>query len=241
MKELIVYFRGFHFLSVFLRLGLALLFGGLIGLERGSRHKAAGFRTYMLVCLGATLTMLLGQYQSYMLDSLWADTAAITGSRPDMTRFSAQVINGIGFLGAGTIIVTGHQAVKGLTTAAALWASACMGLVIGTGYYECVFLGFLLMFFCMRLLTPLETSLIERSRNMNLYMEFESLDDVRTIAACLRKNGIHIYDIDLEHGKKEEYQYPSAIFTLRLGSHQAHARIIASLFELEHIKLIEEV
>lgn len=117
---------------------MALFFGGLIGMERGSRHKAAGFRTYMLVCLGAALTMLLGQYQSEMLDVYWIECANVTGMRTDVTRFSAQVINGIGFLGAGTIIVTGHQAVKGLTTAAALWASACMGLVIGAGYYECV-------------------------------------------------------------------------------------------------------
>ena len=241
MKELLFYLREFHFSSVFLRLILSLLFGGLIGLERGSRHKAAGFRTYMLVCLGATLTMLLGQYQSYMLDYLWSASAAVVGARTDITRFSAQVINGIGFLGAGTIIVTGHQAVKGLTTAAALWASACMGLVIGAGYYECVLLGFLLIFLCVRMLTPIETYLIEKARNMNLYIEFESVDDVRAIAACLREHGIHIYDIDLERGKKEDYRYPSAVFSLRLEDRQPHAQVISALFGLEHIKLIEEV
>ena len=241
MNDIVIYLREFNLAAVFLRLVLSLFFGGLIGLERGSRHKAAGFRTYMLVCLGATLTMLLGQYQSYMLDTIWAGNAALAGARTDMTRFSAQVINGIGFLGAGTIIVTGHQAVKGLTTAAALWASACMGLVIGAGYYECVLLGFFLIFICVRLLNPLETYLVEKSRNMNLYIEFASMDDVRTIAACLREHSIHIYDIDLEHGKKEEYRYPSAVFSLRLGKRQTHAIIIAALFELEHIKLIEEV
>ena len=241
MRELLVYLREFHMASVALRLGLALLFGGMIGLERGSRHKAAGFRTYMLVCLGATLTMLLGQYQVYMLETAWAQSVAFAAARTDMTRFSAQVINGIGFLGAGTIIVTGHQAVKGLTTAAALWASACMGLVIGAGYYECVLLCFFLMFVAMRLLDPLETYLVERSRNMNLYIAFASMDDVRTIAACLRENGVHIYEIDLERGKQEEYLYPSGVFSLRLESRQSHTRVIAALFALDQIKLIEEV
>lgn len=241
MSDTISFLREINLWSVILRLIMALFFGGLIGMERGNRHKAAGFRTYMLVCLGAALTMLLGQYQSEMLDVYWIECANVTGMRTDVTRFSAQVINGIGFLGAGTIIVTGHQAVKGLTTAAALWASACMGLVIGAGYYECVFLGFVLIFFCVRILNPIETHLIEKSRNMNLYIEFESMDDVRAIAACLREYSIHIYDIDLEHGKKEEYRYPSAVFTLRLNDKRSHAGIIAALFKLEHIKLIEEV
>ena len=241
LNEFLLYLREFNIVSVLLRLFLALLFGGLLGLERVSRHKAAGLRTYMLVCLGATLTMLLGQYQSYMLDTAWAGAVAQVGMRTDISRFSAQVINGIGFLGAGTIIVTGHQAVKGLTTAAGLWASACMGLVIGAGFYECVLLGIILMFLCMRLLTPIETHLIEKSRNMNLYIEFESMEDVRTIAGRLREHGVHIYDIDLERGKKEEERNPSAVFSLRLEQRQSHTRIIAALFELEHIKLIEEV
>ena len=241
MNEFLLYLREFNIVSVLLRLFLALLFGGLLGLERVSRHKAAGLRTYMLVCLGATLTMLLGQYQSYMLDTAWAGAVAQVGMRTDISRFSAQVINGIGFLGAGTIIVTGHQAVKGLTTAAGLWASACMGLVIGAGFYECVLLGIILMFLCMRLLTPIETHLIEKSRNMNLYIEFESMEDVRTIAGRLREHGVHIYDIDLDRGKKEEERNPSAVFSLRLEQRQSHTRIIAALFELEHIKLIEEV
>ena len=109
-----------------------------IGLERGRKGRAAGFRTYMLVCLGAALTMLLGQYEFEMLNFHWQSLSG--GQTTDVTRFSAQVINGVGFLGAGTIIVTGRQEVKGLTTAAGLWASACVGLAIGAGFYECVLL-----------------------------------------------------------------------------------------------------
>jgi len=239
LTELIVYIREFNIASVLLRLILASFFGGLVGLERGKRHKAAGFRTYMLVCIGATLTMILGQYpyNSYGISSAMVNI----GVKPDVTRLSAQVINGIGFLGAGSIIVTGHQAVKGLTTASALWASACMGLVIGAGYYECVLLGFLLIIFCITLLNPIESYLIGQSRNMNLYVELKSLDDVRTAASYLRSKDIHIYDIDIEKGKSEEYRYPSAVFSLRLEKRQSHTEVITAMFEQQYIKYIEEI
>ena len=89
-----------------------------------------------------------------------------------MSRFGAQVINGIGFLGAGTVLVTSQKEVKGLTTAAALWASACMGLAIGAGFYECVILGFVLIFMVTKLLPIFEAYLIENSTFMSLNIEF---------------------------------------------------------------------
>ena len=109
MIEALDYLRGLNTVSVLLRLVLAMLFGGMIGLERGRKGRAAGFRTYMLVCLGEALTMLLSQYEYYMVTHDWAELAAEIGLRTDVSRFGAQVVNGIGFLGAGTIIVTGHQ------------------------------------------------------------------------------------------------------------------------------------
>ena len=114
MKETLVFLREFHIYSVALRLLLAMFCGGFIGFERARKRRAAGFRTYLLVCLGAALTMLLGQYEYQMLSGPWAEIAAGVGTRVDVARFGAQVINGIGFLGAGTIIVTGRQEVKGL-------------------------------------------------------------------------------------------------------------------------------
>ena len=104
--------RELNTVSILFRLALAMLFGGLIGLERGRKRRAAGFRTYMLVSLGAALTMLLGQYNFLMLETDWAALAAELGVKTDVSRFGAQVINGIGFLGAGTIIVTNRQEVK---------------------------------------------------------------------------------------------------------------------------------
>ena len=167
--------------SVLLRLVLAMLFGGLIGLERVRKRRPAGFRTYMLVCMGAALTVILSQYEFFMVTNGWSELAAEIGLRTDVSRFGAQVINGIGFLGAGTIIVTGKQEVKGLTTAAGLWASACMGLAIGAGFYECVGLCFALIFLVIRLLPFIENAIIENARNMNIYVEFQSIGAGRSV------------------------------------------------------------
>ena len=110
---------------VLLRLVLASLCGGLIGVERGMKGQAAGSRTFSLVCMGAALAMLTNGYIFKHL----------AGGAGDVTRMAAQVISGIGFLGAGTIMMTSHNHVKGLTTAAALWVTAAVGNAIGCGFY----------------------------------------------------------------------------------------------------------
>ena len=140
------------FWETVVRLILATVCGGMIGIERGRKHRPAGFRTHMIVCIGAALTMVLSVYISDMIVNVWKlEESQI---KIDVSRLGAQVIHGIGFLGAGTIIVTGRQQIKGLTTAAGLWASACMGLAIGAGFYigalvACIFMGF-----CVSMLWP---------------------------------------------------------------------------------------
>ena len=106
------FLREMTFGSVVLRLVLAMFFGGVLGIERQTKRRPAGFRTYMLVCLGATLTMLLGQYEYTQLITSWADHAAQIGTKIDVSRFGAQVINGIGFLGAGVILKDGTKVIK---------------------------------------------------------------------------------------------------------------------------------
>ena len=127
-------FYEINLLSVSLRLILALLFGGIIGLERGSNRHPAGFRTHILVCVGAALAMMTNQFILQQFD---------TG---DPARLGAQVITGVGFLGVGTILVTGRHKIKGLTTAAGLWASACLGLAIGIGFYSGAIVAALIIF-----------------------------------------------------------------------------------------------
>ena len=120
------FIRDMDFLAVMCRLLLAMLCGGVIGIEREYKRRPAGFRTHILICLGASMTTLTSQY-------LFLTMHMFT----DVGRLGAQVIAGIGFIGAGTIIVTKRKRVKGLTTAAGLWTSAIIGLVCGAGYVEC--------------------------------------------------------------------------------------------------------
>ena len=125
MNDILNYLREFNIVSMILRLALAFLCGGMIGMERGKRGRAAGLRTHILVCLGAAMTVMTGLFavQTLKVNS-------------DPLRIGAQVISGIGFLGVGTILITGNTHVKGLTTAAGLWTTAAIGLAIGIGYYE---------------------------------------------------------------------------------------------------------
>ena len=113
--------REVTYLAVALRIFAVVFIGGILGLERGMKHRPAGLRTYMLVCVGACVIMLTNQYTFQMFGS------------GDPVRMGAQVVSGIGFLGAGTIIVTRRNQIKGLTTAAGLWSAAGVGLALGVG------------------------------------------------------------------------------------------------------------
>lgn len=195
----------------------------------------------MLVCLGATLAGIISQYNYVMINTVFADIASEIGRNTDVTRIGAKVIGGVGFLGAGTIIVTDRQEVKGLTTAAGLWASACMGLAIGAGFYECVILAFLLMFLCIRLLPYLENYMVERARNMNLYIEYASFDNIGLIIGKIKAQGAQIYEVNIDRSSERKGQYPSAVFTIRLAPNTHHAQVIAAISELDDVMTIDEI
>ena len=235
------YLREFNTVSVLVRLVLAMLFGGFIGLERERKRRPAGFRTYMLVCLGAALTMLLSQYEAHMVGTAWHAIAEEIGLRTDVSPLWGPGHQRHRLPGRGTIIVTGKQEVKGLTTAAGLWASACMGLAIGAGFYECVLLGFALIFLTNRLLPMVEDAVIENARNMNLYVEFRTLDDLGDIIGRIKAQGGQIYEVDLDRGREERSKNPSAVFSIRLPGHRAHVRLLAAISELESVYTIDEI
>lgn len=232
--------RDLSFVSLLLRLALAMLFGGMIGLERGRKRRAAGFRTYMLVCLGSALTSLMSQYLFIQLDTVWAGIVATTGKQVDVSRFGAKVYSGIGFLAAGTIIVTGKQEVKGMTTAAGLWASACMGIAIGAGFYECVLIAFVLIFICIHFLPMVENYLLENARNMNIYIELTSLDNIGALLCSVKAQGAQLYSVEIDRGQ-ETNGAPSAVLSIRLAHHQQHTQIMAALSEHESVTMIDEI
>lgn len=229
--------NGFPFWNMLLRLLIASLCGGIIGIERGRKNRPAGFRTYMLVCMGAALTMVLGTYLSNMIDNVWQ----LEGVSTDVARFGAQVINGIGFLGAGTIIVTGRQQVKGMTTAAGLWASACMGLAIGTGFYVAAVIACLLIITTIVVFSKLEALILARSRNINICVEYESVDDIAQIVATIREHDVRIFDVELSKAKGIERPYPSAIFSLQLPKKKPHTIVMTSIAKIKTVRSIEEL
>ena len=149
--------------SITLRMLLSVLCGGLIGIEREYKRRPAGFRTHILICLGAAMVSLTSQFlflnMHYYLD---------------VSRMSASVTAGIGFIGAGSIIVTRQQRVKGLTTAAGLWAAAIIGLAVGSGFYEGALLATVLVLLAEAFLSKLEYWMMDHAPEINLYMEYEA-------------------------------------------------------------------
>lgn len=153
--------REFTYLEAGLRILLAIVLGGMIGMERGLKNRPAGLRTYMLVCLGACIVMLTNQY---------VYEAFGVG---DPVRMGAQVVSGIGFLGAGTIIVTARNQIKGLTTAAGLWASACVGLALGIGLYAVSIMGSVAIFVILTLLHELDFHMRRSTKQVEVYVELK--------------------------------------------------------------------
>ena len=239
MDAILLYLREFNFVSVVARLVLAMFFGGMLGLNRAKKRRAAGFRTYMLVCLGATLAMILGQYETELLLHHWGEFAAATGNKVDVVRFGAQVINGIGFLGAGTVLVTQRHEVKGLTTAAGLWGSACAGLAIGAGFYECALVALILMWITVKLLPEVEDIIISKARHMNIYVEFTSMSALGEIITTFKSVGATIYDVDINRGDKG--LNPGAVFSIRLLKWRPHAEVLATISHLDCVTMINEV
>ena len=225
--------------DVVARLLVSAVCGGVVGIERGRKNRPAGFRTYILVCLGASLTMILSQYL-FAMESTWR---LISDNFPttDISRFGAQVINGIGFLGAGTIIVTGRQQVKGMTTAAGLWASACMGLAIGAGFYmgALICCGFIIL--AMVFFTRLESFVISHSKNVNLYVEFENMDDLSKIVEQIRSKNVRIFDVEITKAKYSDTKYPNAIFSLRIPKKMTHSSLVTLIASVDKVRSIEEL
>lgn len=236
--SIIEYLRMPTFFSSFIKLIMAMFFGGLLGINRVRKGRAAGFRTYMLVCMGATIAMMLSLHLYDYNQSLLQITDNIP--RVDVTRLGAQVINGVGFLGAGTILVIRTKEVQGVTTAAGLWASACMGLGIGAGFYEGAVVSFVILLVSLWMVEPLERYIVESSRNMNCYVEFRDIENIQSITNKLIENRIHIYDMEIEY-QDTATDRVGATFYLVLPEKHAHFDTINLLSTVEHIITVEEI
>ena len=148
---------------VLIKLALAVLIGGIIGMERGKQGRAAGMRTHIFVTVGSALTAMMGLF-----------TSSALGFSSDPLRISAQVISGIGFLGVGTILLKGRFQITGLTTAAGLWCTATIGLALGVGFYEGALGAFVASMLVVTILHKLEYKIIKRSDRFGIYVEIDS-------------------------------------------------------------------
>lgn len=218
-----------NMISTFFRLLLALICGGILGIERGKKNRPAGFRTYMLVCVASAMVMITNQYISNMY------------STGDPSRMGAQVISGIGFLGAGTIIVTGRNRVKGLTTAAGLWASACIGLTIGVGFYSGAIIGCIMIFVAMALLHGVDDRITELIKEIVVYIEFANISKLSIFLEYVKYHNMKVIDLELIKSNDLNEPIVGGIFTLKLLEKNQCIDIIELLGKSEGVCSIEEI
>ncbi len=216
-----------NFFSIALRILLASVFGGALGLERSLKRRAAGFRTYMLVCLSACLVMMTGQYMASRLGGT------------DPARLGAQVISGIGFLGAGSILITGTRQIKGITTAAGLWSSACLGIAIGIGFYAGALIMFLTMFLVMTIFNFIESKYVGRSKRLLLYAVLESTQGIASFFDVAKQNNVLI---DGYETMRSEYPPGIGMFiTLRFKERRSHSEVLEIMRPSEGLIYMEEI
>ena len=171
--------------NLILRIVVSLILGSLIGIDRGAKKRGGGARTDAAVCLGATLVMMTAQYIELVFPG-----------KADMARLPAQVISGVGFLGAGSIIISGHQ-IKGLTSAASIWICACIGLAVGIGFVDGAVVLTLILLAGLHVLPHIERSVYRHSRYIRLYTEVRESGTVAVLLHKLKVDGceIDMYDI----------------------------------------------
>ena len=221
--------REVTYLAVIIRLVVAMICGGAIGLERGLKNRPAGMRTYMLVCVGSCLVMLTNQYLFQVSQA------------GDPMRLGAQVVSGIGFLGAGTIIVTRHNQIKGLTTAAGLWASAGVGLALGVGFYEAALVAAFVVFFVLTVLQRWDDKMHRNTKVMEIYLELEEAVGLNALIKALREMNVEISNIQMEQDTDPEDGVRTMVATLRSKKACNHLTLIERIRKIEGVSYLEEL
>lgn len=223
-------FRGLSLASLAIRMLLAVLCGSIIGLEREYKRRPAGFRTHILICMGAAITTLTSEYLLLVMNY-----------PTDIARLGAQVVAGIGFIGAGTIVVTKHQRVKGLTTAAGLWAVAIVGLCIGAGFYEGAVLATFLILLAELLLSKFEYFITRTAPEVNLLLEYTERPCLDDLLVLLRNNNVKLLHLEITRSTRNEKRNACAIFALRLHKKCPIDKLIKLILETEGVISVEEI
>ncbi len=197
---------------------MAIIFGGIIGYGRERERRPAGLRTHILVSIGSALAMITNIY-----------IYEVYNSSSDPTRLGAQVISGIGFLGAGTIIVTGKNKVRGLTTAAGLWACACMGLAIGAGFYSGAIIGCLFIASVTAVLSKLDKRINRNSRNITIYILVNSTKAASKLLKDIQSTNVKISDIEISNNNVSSNDLIGILLGLRISGDICHNDFIENI------------
>lgn len=214
-------------IAIAVRIAVAVVLGGIIGLERGLKNRPAGLRTYMLVCVGACLIMVTNQYVYQVFD---------TG---DPVRMGAQVVSGIGFLGAGTIVVTKRNQIKGLTTAAGLWAAAAVGLSVGIGLYEAAVIGGAVIFIVLSLIHSWDNKMRQNSKMVEIYVELTRAINLGDFLRRIRELDLEIESIQTEQEPTAEEGKRSYIIMLKAKRKRNHEILFQNIRDIEGIAYVE--
>lgn len=215
--------------AVVIRILVAIVIGGVIGFERGMKNRPAGLRTYMLVCVGSCLIMMTNQY-------IYQYTGA-----GDPMRLGAQVVSGIGFLGAGTIIVTKHNQIKGLTTAAGLWASAGVGLALGIGFYEAAITATVGIFVILVVLQRLDSRVHKNVRVLDVYVELLNEIPLSEFAQSLRAMDFQIEEIQFEPEGALQSGTRAVVIALKSKKRADHILLMEKIRKIEGVVHLEEL
>ena len=216
--------------AIVLRLLLATVLGIVIGIDRELKNRGAGVKTHVLVCLGSAIVMIVSEYVYHQFP----------GARADMNRNGAAVISGVGFLGVGTIIVTGKNEIRGLTTAAGLWASACAGLAAGIGFAWLAIVSLVFFVFTFKILNVIDGQIHHFATQYSLYVEFGCNSDIKKFMELLRQERIKFNNFCVSKGTLKG-EGPVATVFIELPNWREHDAFVRKLQETEGIRYYEGI
>lgn len=229
MYQLIEILSELNVISIFTRMVLAMKLCGVIGIERGIKNRTAGFMTYLLVGCGSTLIMITNQYIADKYVGI------------DPTRMAAQVVSGIGFLGTGTIITTSKREIRGLTTAAGLWAAAAIGLAIGIGFYSAAVIGTVLIMLSLIWLKKIDTYVKTHARVIEIYLEYNREFLMKKLLNYFEERQYELFDMEIGKIRTLEGELGNLNFMLDLKQKVNHGILISQIEEIPGITNVREV
>lgn len=216
-------------LGIAVRILLALVCGGAIGLERTEKRRPAGFRTHILICLGAAMTTATSQYLYIVMDYPIS-----------VSRMGAQVIAGVSFIGAGAIMMTKWRRVRGLTTAAGLWVVAIVGLCCGTAFYEGAVYATVLVLVAEVFFSKLEYRVLRDMRELTVYAEYARPSCLEDVVSKCHMLGVKIVDVEITRKSGEEGGSSCAVLALHSRQGAGREDIIRELAAVDGVTTVIE-